>query len=55
MEDIYFKPVEIAERWKVSPESVRKLIRLGKLRAKKLGAIRVSKHDLLQYERIAAL
>lgn len=55
LEDKYYTPIEIAKRWKCCGESVRKLIRLGKLRAKKLGGIRVSKKDLLQYERFAAL
>lgn len=55
LKDTYYTPVEIAERWKVSKSTVYKLIELGKLRAKKLGAIRVSTSDLLMYEKVSVL
>jgi len=55
LKDSYYTPDEIAKRWKVGRSTVYSLIQLGRLRARKLGGIRVSKHDLLQYERLSYL
>ena len=47
----FWTPRQIAERWLVSPRTVRRLIEAGELRACRMGKqIRIRHGDLLAYE-----
>ncbi len=47
----FWTPGQIAERWLVSPRTVRRLIEAGELRACRMGKqIRIRHADLLAYE-----
>jgi excisionase family DNA binding protein len=47
----FWTPSQIADRWLVSPRTVRRLIEAGELRACRVGKqIRISHADLLAYE-----
>jgi excisionase family DNA binding protein len=49
--DRFWTPNQIAERWLVSPRTVRRLIEAGELRACRVGKqIRIRHADLLAYE-----
>jgi excisionase family DNA binding protein len=49
--DRFWTPNQIAERWLVSPRTVRRLIEAGKLGACRVGKqIRIRHADLLAYE-----
>ena len=49
--DRFWTPNQIAERWLVSPRTVRRLIQAGELRACRIGKlIRIRHADLLAYE-----
>jgi excisionase family DNA binding protein len=49
--DRFWTPNQIAERWLVSPRTVRRLIEAGELRACRMGKqIRIRHADLLAYE-----
>lgn len=47
----FFAVEELAERWRISPSMVRKLIRLGELEIVRFGvAVRIPKRVALAYE-----
>lgn len=55
MDAEYFTVKELAARWKVNPETVRRLIRRGQLRAVRIGGTkaghRIERSDVERYER----